>query len=414
MKGNLLIVILILLCFSLHSQDYWMGINVPDSVTDINNISITPSGTILICTNLGMYSSLNNGENWEKFGNLDWPIYHIAYSNSAIYADGGYNLFKSINNGQSWDTMSSYTSFNVSLKIIHDSLLFRTNWGGIYKSTDEGITWFKVHDTYTSQCFYDLVYFDGALFSSSVAFMISEDCGVYKSDDWGNSWNLHSLEHYGCIPLLVSNNVMYAGVVGDWPLGSSPGVFLLDTINPSWVNIFSPGEVYCIAKDSIGGIYIGLQNDIIPEWGIRYSNNDGQSWENISEGLPQESHVNRLEVSSADYIYALLTSFNGDTLFRSINPIVRTNENRTGDQFELELFPNPTNNTAELIINSEVGSQITVNLFNIHGQQLQQIEKINRNGKLEILLDFENYLAGNYFISIVNGNKRISKIIQKR
>ncbi|NQT76856.1 MAG: T9SS type A sorting domain-containing protein [Bacteroidetes bacterium] len=403
MKRILLFTVLLPLYFTLSSQDFWMGIQVPDSINEIYNIEISPLDEVVICTEKGLYRSIDDGQSWQSFGNLNRNIYQIVYNEATAYADAGTYLLKSTDYGQSWDSISAYAGDNLSIKIIDDSLLFRVCWGGIFKSSDGGINWTKVHSTTFTQCFYDLVKVDNFLYTSSTAYMVSEDNGVYRSEDYGNSWYLHSLTHHSCRPLCVDiEDNLLAGVAGGWPPGGSPGLYYTDDNGVIWYNLYSSGEVYSMTIDSYGGIYIGLQSVLSFEWGVRYSGDLGLTWENINAGIEPTGYINELKASGKDYIYALVRGDILDTIYRSINPAVKIPDRNKNDSLDINIFPNPTNGIINIEIVNEISGNITLKIYDYMGRMIK-IHKLNINlYDRNITLDIEDFISGIYIISIEN------------
>ena len=106
-------------------------------------------------SNNGFYISTNEGKNWEQRSNglLNLNITcMVSYpENSIIIGTYGDGLFISVTQGQCWQPLNS------GIKSVHTTALLKSNQylfagsqeGMLYKSFDNGDSWFRIDSTYT-------------------------------------------------------------------------------------------------------------------------------------------------------------------------------------------------------------------------------------------------------------------------
>jgi hypothetical protein len=70
------------------------------------------------------------------------------------------------------------------------------------------------------------------------------------------------------------------------------------------------------------------------------------------------------------------------------------------------IFPNPARNSAEIKINLEKSSDVTIELFNMEGQKLKNIfsGKLSA-GENKMQIDVAGYASGMYLVKLNDGNK---------
>ena len=380
-----------------YSQDYWEVVALADTIEPYE-LFLTSEGDLLLGSNNGVYKSTDDGFTWEHLGNMTYSIYDLVQaSNGDLYASAGAGILKSSNGGQSWYTVSVGIDV-VSLFCSSQDYLFRGFSGGISKSVDSGYTWNNVHQTTEVQVFYDFAEKGNSLFSGSVDYMFYDD-GIYKSTNEGDDWYLCGLNEHGVKSLAfdIDSNLL-AGVGAAWPGGSLPGLFRSYDEGISWENIYYEEEVESILVDLFGGIYIGLKSDLSIVWGVRYSSDNGQTWEDISSGIQQPTYVKDLAINSNNYLFAICSS--PRILYRSINPIVGVDESFKQNVPYIIINPNPFYSTIQLTLIGKIKSPVKIDVYNTFGNLIKQLEVKNHNMNIEL----KSYPPGIYIIKIYNHN----------
>jgi photosystem II stability/assembly factor-like uncharacterized protein len=228
----------------------WSPINNGITVSKISAIAIDPSNrqSLLIATVQGfVYKSTNGGSNWTKLYELPESYNYflsLAIDNGdplTIYAGGYEDFFKSVDGGVSWQRaqIGDYAGvFDILIDPSQNKNILIATDDGIYKSIDYGETW----DLKTTQKWVECRAFAMDMNNQNVIFGATAGNGVIKSVDGGETWEY-----------------------------------------PSPLDL--PNYIYAISFDSTySKLYAG-------HWfrGAYMSDDGGLTWQEINEGLPENS-----------------------------------------------------------------------------------------------------------------------------
>lgn len=150
--------------------------------------------TILISTELGLFSSPLNNIDWIKRSNYN-RVMHFYESNSIIYGVANKNsLVQSTDRGITWNTKVTHPAFKDlnSGKVKGDSIVLASD-DNLYLSKNGGFSW-KIDSTSKFQIRKFLLY-------NNYIIIASQTKGILVSNDFGNTWvekntnlpNLHIL-----------------------------------------------------------------------------------------------------------------------------------------------------------------------------------------------------------------------------
>lgn len=200
-------------------------------------------------TQKGIWKSFDGGSSWTQTGMEDRVINSIKYNGEYNYVGTDWGLYRAVNNEYSW--WKSKDSVMVYDIAVNGSNVFAV-CGKIYRSTNNGNNWTVVKDTNGFRC----IATDGVnIYVGSSGESYSR--GVWKSSNNGNTWvriglsdsYVYSIAITGnyviagtsnngvnvyngtiwfnrtqglpvpnsAIPLVVSNNYIYTGVIGNSP-----------------------------------------------------------------------------------------------------------------------------------------------------------------------------------------------------
>lgn len=362
---------------------------------------------------VGLYKTVNGGQNWHHL--LNAPDYgaHQSWYNNAIAIDpqnpnivylGGLSFWRSTDGGQTWrDVGKSYSGgglhADIQTIVVHPfvtSIVFVGCDGGVYRSLDRGDNWTARNVTLANVEFYSVwvnprnpqvmiggTQDNGSLIKpetslhwrvrfwgdSGACFYKQTDpdtlfiqywfLDLYRSRNGGESWEWISngLNRAGAlfvapfIPDPQEPNRIYAG---------SRVLSRSDDEGDTW-HVISPDfgaaiTALAVAPSDNRVLYVGLENGHV----LR-SVDSGQTWSQISSGQ-QADYITSIAVSrtNPDQLYLTTGGFKNGSVFYSANS-GQTWQNITGNLPHLPVnicLIHPTNPNA-LIIGTDIGMFIT-------------------------------------------------------
>jgi photosystem II stability/assembly factor-like uncharacterized protein len=202
--------------------------------------------------------------------NSNGDIYAGVYPFMIAYT----GLYKSTDNGESWFKIKTqFEDFQVFSVYItkEDHIWVGTDYQDkLYRSTDNGLTWeIKANGYNAFECWAIGESKDGVLFAGD-----ANSGQLYRSTDNGENWQFSAL----IAPLAFavdSNNVVYAGAFNGLYSSTDNGV--------SWTqnNFFSGYAVSTVLIDTSNGIYCGTGYTYLNGDGLYYSGDSGQTWRQL-------------------------------------------------------------------------------------------------------------------------------------
>ena len=220
----------------------------------------------------------------------------IMFSAAVLYAENYFTLIAQVGSTPSSFVFSS-----------NDVMYAGTIGSGVYKSEDYGDTWVQLNNGLT-----DLNVFSLAMNSAGQIIAGTGNGSVFVTSNNGASWTRTNLNAASKVKTLAytTSGAIFTGVEND-------GIYrTLDNGN-TWQRVKGTVDIYTIAVNSSGVIFAGAG---VPDEGVFRSSDEGNTWIKV---LSTEHNVNSIAMNYAGTIFAvtgnLETADNplGDVLARS-------------------------------------------------------------------------------------------------
>jgi photosystem II stability/assembly factor-like uncharacterized protein len=293
------------------------GLGQPYTVTSLASL---PTGEIYAAIYAldpsidgGVYRSADAGVTWTSLGLKEWGIYTLlARDQSSVFLGSDRGVFRLATDGDSWEVASEgiAAAENYALLCIDQSALFAGTVAGLFRSTDNGDSWHEsgqgIFPPFVTALAYD---HSGNLFAGNMVFTTGG--GIYKSTDRGMTWKCTTQDsimgnYIGISAIAVTKtNALVAGVSGPGPnIGK---IYRSGDGGETWARVTTPQTVKHIASDSASNIYGATWG-----YGVLRSTDDGLTWGYTAPGLPNPN------------IYCVATRDTGEVFAGGIGGVSRS------------------------------------------------------------------------------------------
>jgi len=398
-------VFLVIVFTNNSAQSQWIHSDTlcKGSVNDV----IAANGYIFACTRDGIYRSSNNGFQWFKTdtGLTSKEVLSMGIVGKKLFAGtftGG--IFWSTNNGAQWFdasgglSITSVTGFaqypiqgtgdTAVIACFHDTLYN----GSVYRSIDAGAHWMSMSTGITNTDVRAVVARDTKIFVATMG-------GVFHSSDDGMTWEPRNsgLNVPYVVTLLSHEKNLFAGTITGGAYRSTDDGNSWEKINTGLTNTY----VNAFAMSGDGKLFTGTG------WsGVFFSTNNGSQWSQINTGLTNYQ-INTLAVDpDGKFIYA---GTDDGVWYRPVSEITTMlSENNDGipDRFFLhQNFPNPFNPSTQIKYSIPKSSQVTLKIFNTLGEDIETIVNEEKpTGTYELNWNAANLPSGVYFYRLQAGD----------
>ncbi len=396
-------IMIILFSITSFSQNYWEPVGM-------NNKSIgfiTGYDGQRIASQLygdSIFTSTDFGANWGFLSEIDTSdklisIASIIYLNSNVLLAStrfeGNGIYKSTDAGLSWNPkVNSSDTHNFSRIIFYNDTLFASSDIGLFKSLDFGESWFRISQ--------DSIFIDDFAVLSSNIILAVEWNDAYKSIDGGIHWNKLNIKsphpYYKKISF-SADSILYIGTNGE-------GVYKSIDFGETWeINVPSTYlAVDAISFNSSGHILIGGEIS-----GCNLSTNKGVDWINLNAGLPS-TFINNIYFDYSNYAFLGLSN-NG--IYKSFAPVtsVKLDISKYPSSYVLfQNYPNPFNPSTILMYSLKTDAKVLLKIFNSLGEEVRTlVNEINPAGNYEVEFNASQLPSGVYICTIQAGEFVSSK-----
>jgi hypothetical protein len=406
-RALLVMTLVVVSTSSILSQDNsWIEITVPE-VGAIEAIQEGPDGALLLGTSTGLYlstgSSSSSIEHWSDL-NDGLPDKNIR----ALHVTADYLIFVVTWNGvfrrhieeTGWTVLPvqgiTGISYGKPFFVDAESQMFLGTSNGLYRSTDLGATWTRIHQSEFNYVYAVTTMQSGNIYVSTIG-------GIFESTDAGSVWTkkFTSPQHTDFIGLCSTSLGTLLGDFGDGFLGrvrrSIDG-------GMTWTNVTNRGYVSNFVIDAESRMFHGREGYSTTIGGVFWSDDDGETWSPMNSGLT-DLNVRALAILGDGRIMA---GTKGGKLFRTMHSTVTSIDSRVDlvpQSFSLQQnFPNPFNSTTTFVFTIPERGYTSLLVFNAEGREVATLASKEFHAGTHIVPWYANDLpSGLYFSRLVWG-----------
>jgi photosystem II stability/assembly factor-like uncharacterized protein len=322
-----IMITLILLLFSLQVNAQWRWINPYPHGSDFNSVYFISSSTGWIGASDGkIFKTTDGGNSWEeKSVTTVWNTIKDIYflnENTGIaagrhYFDGDVKGFiiNTLDGGANWNIIYTESSPINGLAFSSSLIGYAAGDEVIYKSTDQGVTWFKqfehpfnLSDVYAVS---DMVVAAGS------------DGAILRTTNAGSSWHIVSS---GTAQDL--NRIYFINNLTGFAVGSSGTIIKTTNAGLSWTNVNSS-----TSEDLTSIVFTSPANGIITGNNgiILRTTNGGSSWE-LRNSIPDRNFYSiymlnsNSGIAAGSYGLKAVTTDGGESWSTDYKPVLNSGE----------------------------------------------------------------------------------------
>ena len=332
----------------------WRGIEIPYTAPDVHNygVAVDPYDPNYIFVSYmdfgspypyigGIFRSSDGGENWRDFSNGLSSARLLSKLNISDFGNGArrvflaaLGLYYSDDLGENWDICqgglpSNEQYYQIEISKIDPYKIIVTSYSQIFYSIDGGNSWINLQSPPGSNLINSVAFnpqFDDQIY------IARNYTGVFKSTDLGQNWND------------ISNN-----------LPRDPEFFVTSGLA---INPINPENIFVNSRGH--GIFI--------------SHNGGDYWEPYNEGL-NTNYSNAITILDPIDTNRIFLAPDIQSVWTITNTLTEVCNfpSKAHDLPYANNYPNPFNTTTTLYFNLLQTDNITINIYNILGQQMKKL-----------------------------------------
>jgi hypothetical protein len=315
MKKFFLVFLLMIVVFSSSNQlnAQWVQTNGPEG-GEVNCLAAYDT-TLFLGSEIGVYSSTDNGTSWNPTGLDNIIVISLAVMSTGesgmnLFAGTFWGIYLSADNGTSWSKVSfGLGNHKVHSLAVIDTNLFAGTEDGVFLSPTNGTYWIPVSTGLTNKSINSLTVIDTNLYAGTKE-------GLFISTNNGTTWNLTGLTGESINALAVIDTNLFAGT-------DTSGVLRSTDNGVNWEIISNPDMDKNIGTLAVSktDLFVGTSN------GFYMTPNKGTYWIPLTSGLTNT--VVHALASSDTYLFVgtsggMFRSTNNGTNWTEINVGLKT------------------------------------------------------------------------------------------
>jgi photosystem II stability/assembly factor-like uncharacterized protein len=336
-------------------------------------------------------------DDWEQiYGGDGFRVLVDPVNNNYVYAEYQYgNLARSFNGGNNFTPATSGISysdrFNWNTPVVFDPQNPQILYFGsqrLYKSTNRAASWNPVsgdltnNDEQQNLVYNTLTTISVSPLYSNIIYTGSDDGNVWYTDKGGLNWinismNLPNRWITSVTADPFEENKVYVTFSGYRWDEYQPHVLVSENNGQSWEDISSnlpemPVNELIVDPSDTGYLYVAT------DAGVYFSENNGSSWNIAGSGMPIIV-VNDLRLHNPTRMLYAATYGRGIYAL-NLDVLTKIKNKKSNLDKEVICYPNPFKNVLHIEINDYKGD-LTINILNLKGKNLKTIfsGKINRD-----------------------------------
>ena len=289
--------------------------------TIFSNDDIILASHYLEYSDKGVYISTDNGGFWSLTNGLENEhIKCFASNGENIYAGSTHGVFMSTDNGFNWSSIGlpDENILSIAAQGIYIFAGESSTGGSLFLSTDNGNSWTQLNNANGLTT----TFFDDIAIDNNYVYVASGNDGVFRSEDYGESWTHTSLDCIKVNTIASNGNKVYAGCIDGFSFSSNNAQswynndrtynLEIKSVVSSCDNIVTSTDYLLFISGDNGNTWEQFQysNNVLAsidsvvfsgfETALQISLNCGNSWSSQGiNGLPEDPNITAIAMNDS-------------------------------------------------------------------------------------------------------------------
>lgn len=384
--------LLLLASIGLNAQTWTLmdSVNSSNSV-GTNYYDFSPDGQHGIISAGWVYNSTSDaGVTWSADINNNIGVMRVVnfIDNSIVFSSQDGHLYKSTNAGSSWSEVTvNMNGYIRDVKINGSNGIAVSSDGEVAYSTDSGSSWTKLaNNPFGNLSAINMI----EMLTPSLAYISGQNNLFMKTTDGGQTWTSAT----GAI----TGQTFYSPTSGYYSDGTH--VFKSFDAGANWTIVNATGtiptDVFCYNATT----FYGIRDNKI------YKSVDGGFTWTLDYTLPYLKNIGSIKFSG-NTGYAIVANVGSGSRWMRVNGLQASSISESGSSPNVALYPNPNNGVFEISLDEKLNEQVITRIVDIAGKEVYS-KKVSVSGNI-LPVSVNGLKAGTYFLEIQTKDKTIAK-----